>query len=243
MNVFWGEKGFMKLRNPFKNLSKFELRLWLMSLLTVVLSFFFIESKSILNLVDTIIGVTALIFIAKGDVWGQILTVVFSLLYGIISYNFNYYGEMITYLGMTMPIAIMSIVTWLKNPYKEGSEVKVNKLSLNKIILMIFLTMVVTVLFGFILKYFNTSNLFFSIISITTSFMASYLMLIRSSFYAIAYAINDIILIVLWILASLTDLSYISMVICFFVFFINDLYGFCSWCKMQKRQNSAVNTL
>lgn len=228
----------MKLRNPFKNLSKFEWGLWLISISIVIVSYIFIESKSALNLIDTIIGITALIFVAKGDVWGQILTVLFSLLYGIISYKFNYYGETITYLGMTMPVAIMSVVTWIKNPYKkDNSEVKVNKLSLNKIVMMVFLTIIITTIFSFILKYFNTANLLFSTISISTSFMASYLMLFRSPFYAVAYALNDIVLIILWILASFTNLSYISMVMCFFIFFVNDLYGFYSWYKMQKRQS------
>lgn len=37
--------------------------------------------------------------------------VLFSLLYGIISYAFAYYGEMITYLGMTMPMAVQPTKT------------------------------------------------------------------------------------------------------------------------------------
>ena len=38
------------------------------------------------------------------------------------------------------------------------------------------------------------------------------------------------------ILASLTDASYLSVMICFIMFFINDIYGFVSWYKMQRRQ-------
>ena len=56
---------------------------------------------------------------------GQILTVIFSILYAIASWQCRYYGEMITYLGMTMPIAVLSIVSWIRHPYeKGGSEVK-----------------------------------------------------------------------------------------------------------------------
>ena len=32
-------------------------------------------------------------------------------MYGIISYAFAYYGEMITYLGMTMPMAVQPTKT------------------------------------------------------------------------------------------------------------------------------------
>ena len=144
---------------------------------------------------------------------------------------------MITYLGMTAPIAFLSTVSWLKNPYKKGkAEVKISKLSRNKIVLMIALTVLVTIGFHFILKNFNTANLFMSTVSIATSFSASYLMLFRNPFYAVAYAANDVVLIILWILAVLDNIQYLPMIVCFVIFFINDLFGFVSWQKRKKQQ-------
>ncbi len=66
--------------------------------------------------------------------------------------------------------------------------------------------------------------------------MASALTFLRSPYYALFYAANDIVLIVLWSLASAENISYIPMVICFSCFFINDLYGFINWQRMKKRQ-------
>ena len=82
----------------------------------------------------------------------------------------------------------------------------------------------------------NTANLIFSTISITTSFVASYLTFLRSPYYAIGYSANDVVLIILWILASVEDISYLPMVACFIMFLFNDLYGFYNWRRMQKRQ-------
>ena len=65
-------------------------------------------------------------------------------------------------------------------------------------------------------------------------------MCIRDSYYAIAYAANDIILIVLWTLATFTDASYLSVMICFVMFLANDIYGFINWRKMRLRQQSAA---
>jgi hypothetical protein len=98
------------------------------------------------------------------------------------------------------------------------------------------LTFAVTVLFYFILAYFDTANLIPSTLSITTSFIAAYLTFRRSPYFAIAYAANDFVLIILWILAALTDVRYISVVVCFVAFLFNDLYGFISWRNMKKRQ-------
>lgn len=163
--------------------------------------------------------------------------VIFSLLYGIISFSFSYYGEMITYLGMTMPMAVVALISWLRNPYKEKkSEVKVNSVGRKEIVFMLICTAAVTILFYFILKFFNTTNLIPSTLSVTTSFIAAYLTFRRSPFFALAYAANDIVLIILWILASIYDLRYISVVFCFIAFLVNDIYGFISWQKMKKRQ-------
>ena len=98
------------------------------------------------------------------------------------------------------------------------------------------LALLVTVLFYFILKALGTANLLFSTISITTSFVASYLTFLRSPYYAIGYSANDIVLIILWILASVEDVSYLPMVACFVMFLFNDLYGFYNWRRMQTRQ-------
>ena len=219
-------------------LSKKEFIIWLFSVLLIIVSFLFVSQKDYLTLVASLIGATALIYVAKGEPLGQILTVVFSIFYSVISLKFHYYGEMITYLGMTAPIALMSTISWLKNPYKKGeAEVKIAKLSRNKILLMIALTVLVTIGFYFILKYFNTANLFMSTVSIATSFSASYLMLFRNPYYAVAYAANDVVLIILWVLASVDDISYLPMIICFVIFFINDVFGYVSWQKRKKQQD------
>lgn len=225
----------MNIIKSVKNLTKFEKGLWFCSVFVLIISFPFADNGSLLNLIASLVGVTALIFVAKGDVLGQILTIVFSVLYAVISFRFRYYGEMITYVGMTAPIALLSTITWLRNPYTER-EVKINHLKKSTWSVLLLLTGIVTFIFYFILKAFDTPNLLFSTISIATSFSASSLMMLRSQFYAVAYALNDIVLIVLWVLATLSNIAYLPMVICFAIFFVNDMYGFWNWRLMKKRQ-------
>lgn len=217
--------------------SKFEIALWSLSVLLIVVSFAIFDRESYLTLVASLVGVTSLIFSAKGNPIGQLLMVVFSILYGIISYTFAYYGEMITYLGMTMPMALFALISWLKNSYNGNkAEVKVNSIKKWEYLLLIGLTIVVTVGFYFILVYFNTANIIPSTISVTTSFVAVYLTFRRSPYFALAYASNDIVLIVLWILASIEDIKYISVIVCFVAFLLNDIYGFVNWQRIKKRQ-------
>ncbi len=225
-----------KLLNYFTTTEKI---LWCSSVLLIVTSFMIFDRENYLTLVASLIGVTSLIFCAKGNPIGQVLMVLFSIVYGVISYSFAYYGEMITYLGMSGPMALFALIAWLKNPYKgKKSQVKVNKISKKEIVFMLIVSVLVTILFYFILKYFGTANLIPSTISITTSFIAVYLTFRRSPYFALVYAINDLVLIVLWTLATLTDINYVSVLICFIVFFINDIYGFISWLRMEKLQKN-----
>lgn len=144
---------------------------------------------------------------------------------------------MITYMGMSAPMAVLAFISWVRNPYNGNrSEVKVNRIKRGEIVFMLILTALVTVAFYFILDRFGTANLVPSTISVTTSFIAVYFTFRRSEFYALAYAANDLILIVLWVMAAISDISYLSVIICFAMFLINDLYGFISWRKMGKRQ-------
>lgn len=223
-----------KLVNYF---SKIEIALWTISMIAIIISFLVFDRTNYLTLYASLIGVTSLIFCAKGNPFGQLLMIVFSLLYGIISYKFAYYGEMVTYLGMTLPMAVFALVSWLRSPYNgKLSEVKVNRISGKEKGVMWVGAIAITILFYFILVFFGTANIVPSTLSVTTSFVAVYLTFRRDPFYALAYAANDIVLITLWILASVCDIRYISVVVCFVAFLFNDLYGFLNWRKMEKRQ-------
>jgi len=226
-----------KFKHYINYFSKGELALWCVSVTLILVSFLIFDKERYLTLAASLIGVTSLIFNAKGNPFGQFLMIIFSVLYGIISLTFSYYGEMITYLGMTAPMALFALISWMKNPYEGNTaEVKVNQLERKEYYFMSLLAVMVTVIFYFILKAFHTANLIMSTVSVTTSFLSVYLTFRRSPFFALAYAANDVVLIILWTMATLTDITYLSVIICFVVFLVNDIYGFINWSKIQKRQ-------
>jgi nicotinamide mononucleotide transporter PnuC len=230
----------MKFKNPFSSLTKFEWILWGISSVTVVLTQALAPQGNIVSMLASLIGAAALIFIAKGNVVGQMLMIAFSILYGIISYHFRYFGEMITYLGMSAPMAVLAAISWIKHPYRDSNCVKVDRLTKGKISILCILTLLVTAAFYLILGALDTSNLIISTISVSTSFLAASLTYLRSPYYALGYAANDVVLIVLWVLASMVDISYLSMVICFVMFLVNDLYGFINWRRMQRKQSQLL---
>ena len=220
------------------SLTRFELALWLTSLAVVAGTALIFRSVDGLSLLASLIGVTALIFVAKGHALGQVLTIVFAVFYGVISWGFRYYGEAFTYLGMTAPMALLALITWLRNPYKDSAEVAVRRMTGRQWAVMLLLAALTTAAFYFILRAMGNAALLISTLSVTTSFLASYLTAMRSPYYALAYAANDLVLIALWVLAAIADPSSVPMVACFTMFFLNDMYGFINWRRMEKRQQS-----
>ena len=93
--------------------------------------FYIYKNDNYLYLIGNLIGVTALLFLAKGNPVGQILSIVFSLFYAYVSLSYRYYGECITYAFMTLPVAVVSTIAWFKHPYQDNNaEVEVVKLKL-----------------------------------------------------------------------------------------------------------------
>lgn len=219
--------------------SKTEWLLWSCSAALIAGSFFLFDRQNYLTLLASLTGITSLIFTAKGHPVSQVLMILFGLMYGYLSFEQRYYGEMITYVGMTAPMALVSLINWLRHPFAgDKTQVAVKRLSPAGALLMVIFTASITICFYYILSYFNTANLIPSTVSVATSFLAVYLTACRSEFYALAYAANDLVLIVLWLLASMQYIGYLSMVVCFAAFFFNDIYGYLNWKRMRKHQEA-----
>jgi nicotinamide mononucleotide transporter PnuC len=232
----------MSITNPFKTFKPLDYIVWFSSLAIILVYSLVVEEKNALSIITSLIGASSLIFVAKGHPIGQFIIIIFATLYGIKSLTFHYYGEFITYVFMSLPVALLTAISWLKHPFEKGQgEVKVENLNAKKWLTLVFSTIVVTTIFYFVLKALSTPNLIVSTISIATSFSACMMLLFRSPYYAVFYGVNDIVLIVLWSMACKQDITYLPLVVCFCVFLLNDTYGFISWLLMKKHQQKLLN--
>ena len=71
-----------------KYFTKLELSMFILSIILIISSFFIFKNDQYLYLVGSLIGITYLLFLSKGIIFGQILGIIFSIFYGII---FIYY--------------------------------------------------------------------------------------------------------------------------------------------------------
>ena len=221
----------------FENWNLFEYILLGISWTAIIVSFFLETEKNYLSFFTSLLGVYSVILIAKGLLLAPITDIAYNVLYAILAFTQRYYGESIIYVFLMIPISSIAIYQWLHHKDENNkSYVRVNKIFLKEFVILIVLTILLSFLFFFLLRALNTNNLVISTISLSTSVLASYFFLRRSSFYALFFILNDIILIGMWsmILFSV-GIEYLPTVISLVAFFVNDIYGFVIWKKKEKK--------
>ncbi len=233
------------IKRILKYFTPFEWALWLGGGIAVTVCFFCGSDKNLWSLFSSLFGITCIIFSAKGSVISQFVAIVFAALYAILSYTKAYYGEMLIYLFLMIPIHVSSIVSWMKNRNKGADklEVKVNQLKPLEFILCGVGAIALAVGFYFLLQWLKTDNLIISTISLITSLGAAYLMLRRCEYFSLCFIANDVILIVLWGLKLDGSLAVLPSVISFVIFLANDTYCFINWKRIKHRQRKQQNDL
>ena len=135
-----------------------------------------------------------------------------------------------------LPLFVSGIVSWIKNVNEETNIVEENELNLKEWIILTIISIGLFIGLYYLLKYFNTSQLFVSTLSMVTSLFATYLLARRSKYGFIFYMCNDIILFILWGIPVIKgELVLIPMLFNPIINFINDSYGWSSWNKRKKQ--------
>lgn len=215
----------------FKDWTKFEVGLLFVSILIIAISGIFCQS-SLLTIICAITGIACALTQAKGKVISQFIGLILVILYSILSYQNRYFGEVLIYIFIMLPLFISGIISWLRHVDKETNTVKEYEVSKKEWCILTVVASIIFVGLYFLLKYFNTSQVFVSTLSMVTSLFATYLVARRSKYGFIFYMGNDIILFLLWgIPVILGNLVLIPMLINPIVNFVNDTYAWKIWNK------------
>lgn len=219
------------MKKIFKDWNIFEILFLLISIIMIILSGIIFKGE-IISVTMSILAVSVAILQAKGKVISQCIGLLVAVLYSIISFKNKYYGEVIIYITLMIPLYILSVISWIKNKNEKTQTVNKSTIQKKEWIILIFLNLVLFIILYQILKYLNTSQLLISSLSMITSVMATYLIARRSKYSFLFYLLNDIILILLWGIPVITgNFSLIPVLLDPIILFINDVYGFKNWSK------------
>jgi len=224
------------MKKLFKDWTVFELILLIASPVVVTVMAILFHGDWFTT-ITSIIGILCALLLAKGLIIGQFFGIAIAILYSIVSFNNGYYGEMIIYLALMLPMYIWAIVEWFRHKDREGKRVEINTIGWKEWVFVSILAVGVFVGLYFLLRAFNTNLLIISTLSVVDNLFAIYLLARRSKYGFVSYIINDLILIVLWGIPVIEgNVSVLPMLFNPVINLINDVYGVYNWNKIQKQQ-------
>lgn len=224
------------------NVKWYEVFFLVCNIFVVICILFFSKEKNFLSSASSIVGCFAIWLLAKGFFFAPIVNIIYDILYIILSFSQSYFSEAIIYLFMNIPIDFYSSFSWKKSKSSNSNVININKIHKKEWLILLPATAIFTIIFYFVFKAINTSQLIISTISFVTSALAGYFLLRRSHLYSLAYTFNDIILISLWSITLFSEgISYLPVVINFICFLTIDTYGFINLSKELKLQNISKN--
>ena len=206
----------------------------------IIVSIVGIAFKSdILTVYCSIVGIITALLLAKGKNLGQVFGLLITILYSIVSYKNKYYGEVLIYALLMLPMYIIGIFTWINHKSEKTDSVEINSIKKKEWIIVSVISIGVFIGIYYLLKAFNTNELIVSTLSVLASLFAVYLQIRRSKYSFGFYLINDIILMFLWGIPVLHgNYILVPMLLNPTINFINDAYGFYNWKKTEKIQRS-----
>ena len=225
-----------EINKYFKNWTLFE-RIILSLSLVAIFVIGIIFKSDLFTLFTALTAVTTTILLAKGKKEAYIFYLICSILYIYVSFNNRYYGEVLLYLFLILPMCISSLITWIRHPNKDTNTVEVNYVSKKEKSIVYLSTVPISLGLYFLLKAFNTSELIASTFTFVCSLLANYFQIRRSkvSFYFLF--IEDASLLVLWLIPIVKgDLSLLPLTINSTFNLIFDSYGVYNWKKLEKKQ-------
>ena len=159
------------MKKLFKNWSIFEIMLMTLSLLIVLVVGLIFESD-MLTIMTSIVGIICALLLAKGLIIGQFFGIAIVVLYSILSYKNAFYGEMIIYLVIMLPMYIWGIVEWFKHKNQETKSVQINSIKKKEWLIVLISSIVAFIGFYFLLKVLNTKELIVSTLSVVDNIFA-----------------------------------------------------------------------
>lgn len=222
----------------FKDWTNFEKVLLFGSIIIVGLVGILFKSD-LLTISCSIVGIITALLLAKGKNLGQVFGLLITILYSIVSFKNKYYGEVLIYSLLMLPMYIIGIITWINHKNEKTNSVEINSINKKEWVIVSIVFVGVFICIYYLLKAFNTNELVVSTISVLASLFAVYLQIRRSKYSFSFYMVNDVILMFLWGMPVVRG-SYIlfPMLLNPTINLINDAYGFYNWKKTEKIQKN-----
>lgn len=222
-----------------KNWTRFEIG-WLFTFTLINIYLFFAWSDSLLGLISSISGMLCVVLVAKGKIANYYFGIVQSLTYAYIAYGYGLYGEVMLNALFYFPVQFIGIYMWKKNKTThgvKGEDVNISSLTKKGWIYTVLLIVILTIGYGFFLKYLGGNLVWTDSATNVLSIAAQILMLKRYTEQWLLWISVNVLSIFLWLGALISQGGNdFSMLVMWTAFLVNSIYGYVNWRKLSIKQ-------
>jgi len=223
------------MKKTFSNIKVYEFVLMAIFILSVIVVGA-ICSSPIIVIINSLISIISVFLITKGNYLGNVLQIVYSLIYSYIAFINQYYGEVIFFILVNLPIYICSTIFWLKNRNVETNEIRINTIKLKEYLLLFIVGVVGYVVLFFLLKSLNTANIYLGTLSLIIGSIAGYLSMRRCEYNFIVYILLNVIGIMLWFSVVISDISNLPTMLIYIINLFMNISGIINWKRLKIMQ-------
>jgi len=139
------------IKNEFRGWKKLEVS-WLLIACTVITGLSIYWQDTLMGIISATTGVACVVCTGKGKLSAYVFGLVNCVLYAIISYKAQLYGETMLNALYYVPMQFIGFHIWSKNMNKETNEVKKIHMKNSSRIVWLLVMIVATIVYGLILK-------------------------------------------------------------------------------------------
>ncbi|MDF2857526.1 MAG: nicotinamide riboside transporter pnuC [Neobacillus sp.] len=226
-----------------KSWTRFEMA-WLFTFTMINVYLFFAWSDSLIGLISSFSGMLCVVLVAKGKISNYYFGIIQTLTYAYIAYGYGLYGEAMLNALFYFPIQFIGIYLWRKNKTErgvKGEDVKVKSLSKMGWLYTLLTIFILTIGYGFFLKYLGGNNVWTDSATNVLSIAAQIMMLKRLTEQWLLWIAVNVLSIFLWLSVLLSQGGNdFSMLVMWSAFLVNSIYGYLNWRKMHVKQMEEV---
>ena len=160
-----------RLKNEFKGWRLWEI-LWFAFNCIIILGLSLYWKDSLIGTFSALTGIAYVVCNGKGKLMAYVFGIANAVLYSIVSFKAHFYGEVMLNALYYLPMQFYGFYIWSKNMDTETYEVKKRKLPNKGRVQLVVAIAVITVAYGFLLKYIGGTLPFVDSLSTVVSVFA-----------------------------------------------------------------------
>lgn len=208
---------------------------WLAIACFVILSLSIYWQDTLIGIISATTGVACVVCTGKGKLSAYFFGAINTLLYAIIAYKAQFYGEVMLNALYYFPMQFYGIYIWSKHMNAETHEVEKRAMSLKGKLSLACMVIVITIVYGYGLNLLGGNLPFIDAFSTVVSIIA---MIVSIKMYAeqwLLWIVVDVVTVIMWGNAFANGNDSIATLLMWIVYLGNAIIMYVKWIKEAKR--------